>query len=134
VTGTTWEHQREVRETLPAIVSGPQLGIGALSNAQTMSNLLAQLNRLTGFDAPAAGNTWPPPPGKTSGQSQWHSNDNASFGSRAGQVLECYAYSHDTRILIYLWTLPTRRVILIANNDAAEASYASLGNWWSGLN
>lgn len=33
-----------------------------------------------------------------------------------------------------LWTLPTRRVILIANNDAAEASYASLGNWWSGLN
>jgi hypothetical protein len=34
VTGTEWEHQRESREALQAIVSGPQLGIPAL--AQTL--------------------------------------------------------------------------------------------------
>jgi hypothetical protein len=43
VTGTAWEHQREVREALQTIVSDPQLGIPALSNAQTMSNLLKDL-------------------------------------------------------------------------------------------
>jgi len=37
VTGTAWEHQREAREALHTIVSGPHLGIGALSNAQTGS-------------------------------------------------------------------------------------------------
>jgi len=95
---------------------------------------LAQLNRLTGFDGTAAGNTCPPPSGSASGRSRWHSNDNAGFRSRPGQLLECYAYSHDTRVLIYLWTLPTQRVILVANNDAAGADYASLGTWWAGLN
>jgi hypothetical protein len=95
---------------------------------------LAHLNRATGFDGRAAGHTCPPPSGSASGQSRWHSNDNAGFRSRPGQVLECYAYSHDTRVLIYLWTLPTQRVILLANNDAAGADYASLGTWWAGLN
>ena len=37
MTGTAWEHQREAREALHTIVSGPHLGIGALSNAQTGS-------------------------------------------------------------------------------------------------
>jgi hypothetical protein len=70
---------------------------------------------------------------RCSGQTRWHSNDNANFGSRAGQILECYPYSRDTRILIYLWTLPTQRVILVASGQAAGATYASLGKWWSGL-
>src|SRR5262249_5496168 len=43
VTATAWEHQREVREALHMIVSDPQLGIPALSNAQVMSNLLKDL-------------------------------------------------------------------------------------------
>jgi hypothetical protein len=153
VTAKAWEHQREVREALHTIVSDPQLGIPALSNPQAMSNLLkhllpdapqetsvlvaeaglAELNLLTGFDAAAAGHGCPPPPGSTSGQSRWHSNDNAGFGSRAGQILECYRYGRDTRIPVYLWTLPTQRVILVANDQARGATYASLGRWWSRL-
>jgi hypothetical protein len=43
VTGTSWEHQREVRDALQTIVSDPQLGVPALSSAQTMSNLLKDL-------------------------------------------------------------------------------------------
>jgi hypothetical protein len=44
-----------------------------------------------------------------------------------------YPYSRDSRIPIYLWTLPTQRVILIANDQAAGATYTSLGHWWSHL-
>jgi hypothetical protein len=43
VTGTSWEHQREVRDALQTIVSDPQLGVPTLSSAQTMSNLLKEL-------------------------------------------------------------------------------------------
>ena len=39
MTGTAWAHQHEVRDALHTIVSDPQLGIAALSNAQMMSNL-----------------------------------------------------------------------------------------------
>jgi hypothetical protein len=38
-----------------------------------------------------------------------------------------------SRIPSYLWTLPTQRVILIANDQAAGATYTSLGSWWSRL-
>ncbi len=43
MTSTSWEHQREVRDALRTIVSDPQLGVPALSSAQTMSNLLKDL-------------------------------------------------------------------------------------------
>src|SRR5262249_13296037 len=43
VTAAAWEHQREVREALQTMVSDPQLGIPALSNAQAMFNLLKDL-------------------------------------------------------------------------------------------
>ena len=43
MTDTARVHQREVREALHAIVSDPQLGTPALSNPQTMSNLLKDL-------------------------------------------------------------------------------------------
>jgi hypothetical protein len=36
----SWEHASEAREALNAIVSDPEHGVAALSNAQTMSNLL----------------------------------------------------------------------------------------------
>ena len=39
MTGTAREHQHEVRDALHTVVSDPQLGIAALSNAQMMSNL-----------------------------------------------------------------------------------------------
>ena len=43
MTDTARVHQREVREALHAIVFDPQLGTPALSNPQTMSNLLKDL-------------------------------------------------------------------------------------------
>jgi hypothetical protein len=43
VTSTSWEHQREARDALRTIVTDPQLGVAALSSAQTMSNLLKDL-------------------------------------------------------------------------------------------
>ena len=88
MTGTAWEHQREAREALPTIVSGPHLGIGALSNAQTLSNLLKGL--------------LPDAPRETSVLV-------AAAGARLAQIL------------------------LIANDQAAGATYTSLGHWWSRL-
>jgi hypothetical protein len=44
VTGTAWEHQREVRDALRAIVPDPRLGIGALSS--TASSLAADRGAL----------------------------------------------------------------------------------------
>ena len=112
-------------------------GIGLVgyqfSTAAGYADGLAELNLLTGFGAGAPGHGCPPPSGSTSGRSPWHSNDNGDVGPRAGQILECYPYSRDSRIPIYLWTLPTQRVILIANDQAPGATYTSLGNWWSGL-
>ena len=43
MTATAWEHRRDVREALQTIVSDPELGIAALSNAPAMSNLLKDL-------------------------------------------------------------------------------------------
>jgi hypothetical protein len=40
MTDTSWEHAAEARAALQAIVSDPVYGVTALSNAQTMSNLL----------------------------------------------------------------------------------------------
>src|SRR6266702_3609188 len=39
----SWEHAAEARAALNAIVTDPQHGVGALSSAQTMSNLLKDL-------------------------------------------------------------------------------------------
>ncbi len=39
----TWEHAAEARAALNAIVTDPEHGVGALSSAQTMSNLLKDL-------------------------------------------------------------------------------------------
>src|SRR5215475_8056403 len=39
----SWEHAAEARAALNAIVNDPEHGVAALSNAQTMSNLLKDL-------------------------------------------------------------------------------------------
>src|SRR5262249_4531162 len=126
---------RGVTHALSCHTHAPDIGLVGyqFSTAAGYEAGLAELNLLTGFDAAAAGHGCPPPPGSTSGQSRWHSNDNAGFGSRAGQILECYRYGRDARIPVYLWTLPTQRVILVANDQARGATYASLGRWWSRL-
>ena len=93
---------------------------------------LRRLNTITGWSPAGAGTKCPPPSGDTSAQTLWHSNVNPKYRQRAGQILECYSLRHPS-FLLYLWTLPTQRVILVANDNATEASFADLEKWWSGL-
>jgi len=103
------------------------------STASAYANGLNRLNTITGWNPSGAGTRCPPPSGSTSGQTQWHSNVDSKFPRRTGQILECYALNHPS-YLLYLWTLPTQRVILVANDSATGASFADLEKWWSGLN
>jgi hypothetical protein len=95
---------------------------------------LNHLNTITGWDPSAAGDGCPPPAGRAGGQSHWHSNVNAKYRQRSGQVLECYSFSRSSTVLLYVWTLPTQRVILVANDTATGATFANLEKWWAGLN
>ena len=103
------------------------------ATASAYANGLSLLNTVTGWSPSGAGTGCPPPSGNTSGQTQWHSNVNSNYPQRAGQILECYSVAHPS-FLLYLWTLPTQRVILVANDNATGATFTDLEKWWSGLN
>jgi len=102
------------------------------ATASAYADGLRQLNTITGWSPAGAGTKCPPPSGDTSGQTLWHSNVNTNYRQRAGQILECYTLRRPG-FLLYLWTLPTQRVILVANDNATGASFADLEKWWSGL-
>ncbi len=56
MTGTAWEHQREVREALLTIVSGPQLGAAVSRMSEVGADRQAPirtLRRLPAVPAPA---------------------------------------------------------------------------------
>jgi hypothetical protein len=97
------------------------------------ANGLSRLNNLTGWNASSAGTHCPPGSGSFSGLTQWHSNVNGLYRQRAGQLLECYSFNKSSKFLLYVWTLPTQRVILVANDNATGATFADLEKWWSGL-
>ena len=103
------------------------------ATASAYANGLNRLHTITGWNPSGAGTSCPPPSGSTSGQTQWHSNVNSKYPERTRQVLECYTLDHPS-FLLYLWTLPTQRVILVANDSATGATFADLEKWWSGLN
>jgi hypothetical protein len=92
---------------------------------------LAKLNSLTGWNKSSAGTSCPPTLGSNSGLTQWHSNVNTKFAQRAGQVLECYPFHR--KFLLYVWTMPTQRVILVGSDGATGATFGDLEKWWSGL-
>ena len=94
---------------------------------------LGRLNTLTGWNPSAAGTGCPPAGSDPDGQTLWHSNVNARFRQRAGQLLECYKFSR-SEFLLYVWTMPTQRVILVANDNGTGATFADLERWWAGLN
>jgi hypothetical protein len=94
---------------------------------------LLRLNTLTGWDPSVAGDACPPPAGHRSGSTGWHSFVNPKYKARPGQSLECYTYVHNSGLFIYLWTLPTQRVILVANDQAAGASFENIEKWWAEL-
>lgn len=133
MTGTQWEHQPEVRDALRTIVADPEFGIGALSNPQPLSNLLKDL--------------LPDAPKETSvlvaaaeaelagvGHEGWHTLHNPAYQAlRPGQFLECYTDPQVSGLFLYMWTLPSQRVILVAGDSAAGASYTALQDWWEKL-
>jgi hypothetical protein len=102
------------------------------ATASAYADGLRRLNTITGWSPAGAGTKCPPPSGDTSAQTLWHSNVNPKYPQQAGQLLECYSLRRPG-FLLYLWTLPTQRVILVANDNATEASFADLEKWWSGL-
>jgi hypothetical protein len=103
------------------------------ATASAYADGLSRLNTITGWSPSGAGTKCPPRSGDADGQTLWHSNVNSRYRQRAGQILECYSLRRPS-FLLYLWTLPTQRVILVANDDAAGATFADLEKWWSGLN
>ncbi len=103
------------------------------ATASAYADGLSRLNTITGWSPSGAGTKCPPPSGDAGGQTLWHSNVNSRYRQRAGQILECYSLRRPS-FLLYLWTLPTQRVILVANDNAAGATFADLEKWWSGLN
>jgi hypothetical protein len=95
---------------------------------------LSRLNASSGWNAAAAGSGCPPPSGKSAGQEVWHTIFNPKYKTaRPDQILECYPPIHATSHLLYLWTLPTQRAILVAGDFSGRASFTDLQNWWKNL-
>jgi hypothetical protein len=95
---------------------------------------LAHLNHLTGWDPSVAGQKCPPPVGRSIGHEGWHTLHDPKFGTpRPGQFLECYTDTQASGLFLYLWTLPSQRVILVAGDSVPGASYTDLQKWWEKL-
>jgi hypothetical protein len=95
---------------------------------------LAHLNRITGWNPSVAGHSCPPPAGSSIGHEAWHTLHNPAYQAlRLGQFLECYTDPQVSGLFLYVWTLPSQRVILVAGDSAAGASYTALQDWWKKL-
>jgi hypothetical protein len=84
------------------------------------------VNANTGFDpAAATGGCRPPVLSTTVGTTTWNKQN---YPSRPDQIFECYTDNrHHPAIL---WTLPTQRVLLWAEDRATLATLNNLINWW----
>jgi hypothetical protein len=90
------------------------------------------LNSRTGFVAVGASGSCPPSTGSTVGSTGWHSTSTATYPARSGQILECYTDRHN-HLPLLIWTLPTQRVVLLADDGSTGASLSLLYNWWTTL-
>jgi hypothetical protein len=94
---------------------------------------LAHLNTVTGWNQSVAGNGCPPPSGSSIGREGWHTLHDPRYKSaRPDQILECYTDPHVSGLFLYLWTLPSQRVILLGG-DSVSASYDYMQHWWERL-
>jgi hypothetical protein len=90
---------------------------------------VVSLNSHTGFLAAGAARSCPPPGSTGTGSVSWHSRQ---YPARPDQVLECYTDAHNHLPLI-VWTLPSQRAILLADDGAHGATLATLDDWWTGI-
>jgi hypothetical protein len=93
---------------------------------------LSSLNRGYGFNPTSADGQCPPAAGSSTGAVPWFSKVDRTYRERPGQTLECYTYVR-FHVPEYLWTLPTKRVILIADDHKSGATLTDLDNWWTTL-
>jgi len=69
-------------------------------------------------------------PGRSIGHEGWHTrHDPAYHAVRGDQTLECYTDPQVNGLFPYLWTLPSQRVILVAGDSVAGASYTGRQDW-----
>jgi hypothetical protein len=122
-----------VTASLACSTSESVIGISAYQygSAADFRAGLSHLDSITGWDPSAAGRQCPPPVGRSIGHEGWHTLFNPRYKTlRADQILQCYT---DNGLFLYLWTLPSQRVILVAGDSASGASYTELQNWWNKL-
>jgi hypothetical protein len=127
---------RGVTSSLSCTTSAHNIGLSAFQydNTADFQAGLARLNKLTGWNPSAAGKSCPPPAGSSTGQEGWHTLHNPKYKTlRSDQILECYPETGGDGRFLYLWTLPTQRVILVAGNPGSGASYTNLQKWWQNL-
>lgn len=112
------------------------IGLSAyqFDNTTDYSAGLRTINSSTGWAPSGAGFGCPPPSGKPEGRAGWHTITNPKYKKQlSGQVLECYTPTHAASRLLYLWTLPTQRLILVAGDFSSSATFNDLENWWKNL-
>jgi hypothetical protein len=69
-----------------------------------------------------------PPSGSAQGLTSWHGQ---GFPSVRDQVLECEMVTGN--VPVYVWTLPTQDMFLIAEG-AGGSSFTALNSWWTSSN
>jgi hypothetical protein len=125
-----------VTSSLACSTSDVSIGLSAyqFDSAADYRAGLAHLNGVTGWNVSLAGRSCPPPAGSSIGREAWHTLLNPAYRTlRPGQILECYTDPQVNGLFLYLWTLPGQRVILVAGDSVAGASYTDLQDWWEKL-
>lgn len=84
---------------------------------------LQVLDRALGFHQSGAGSSCPPS-GSDSGSFAWQSSD---YPEQTGQVLQCLLVSGKPT---YLWTIPSRLVVIEAVDTDAQDGFSGLQDWF----
>ena len=99
-------------------------------NASDYATSLNDLNTYEGFVPTSPSVGCPTSNSSDEGANQW---GNSAFPSTSGQILECTMESEDkgpNNVPAYIWTIPTKNVILEATGDPGS-TMQSLDAWWS---
>jgi hypothetical protein len=120
-----------------AACDAPRLGAKSFiyayefDNADDYTTSLKNLNTFKGFVATSPSVGCPTSNSSDNGTAQW---GNSAFPSRSGQILECEMTAANGKgannIPDYLWTLPTKHLILEAVGDPGS-TMQHLDAWWS---
>jgi hypothetical protein len=124
--------------SMPGLVSAltcndPDLAGGSVNGYQMDSRAdfdaaWRNFNTWWNFDSARAQAACPPSGSSAQGLTTWHGQ---GFPSVRGQVLECEMVTGNAPV--YVWTLPTQDMFLIAEG-ADGSSFKALNSWWTSSN